>query len=177
MVGLWSFLTYHHRPVAVSEESISSMASMGSAGYEDYGYFDHVNGSISEYEVLHEDKVVENQTSSSEGMSSASSCPFLVDASHSEWAYKAPVLLILACNMVFLIYIMTVVICKLRSETTERHRQHWRAVKALLVIFPLLGICYIITLVGPTEGTPGHWVFQHVRALLLSLQVLRVCPS
>ena len=37
------------------------------------------------------------------------SCPFLVNADmHSEWAYKAPVLLILACNMVFLIYIMTV---------------------------------------------------------------------
>ena len=34
-----------------------------------------------------------------------------------------------------------VVICKLRSEgtTTERSRQHWRAAKALLVIFPLLG--------------------------------------
>lgn len=161
MVGLWSFLTYHHSPASV--ESISS-----SIAYEDYGYFD-VNGSISEYQVQHEDKVVENQTSSSS--EAASSCPFLVDASHSEWAYKAPVLLILACNMVFLVYIMTVVICKLRSETTERHRQHWRAVKALLVIFPLLGICYIITLVGPTEGTPGHWVFQHVRALLLSLQV------
>ena len=66
-----------------------------------------------------------------------------------------------------------VVICKLRSEstTTERSRQHWRAAKALLVIFPLLGISYIITLVGPQEGTPGHRVFQYVRALLLSLQV------
>ena len=61
-----------------------------------------------------------------------------------------------------------VVICKLRSETTERHRQHWRAAKALLVIFPLLGISYIITLVGPTDT---HRVFQYVRALLLSLQV------
>ena len=60
------------------------------------------------------------------------------------------------------------VICKLRSETTERHRQHWRAAKALLVIFPLLGISYIITLVGPTDT---HRVFQYVRALLLSLQV------
>ena len=94
-----------------------------------------------------------------------------------------------------------VVICKLRSEgtTTERSRQHWRAAKALLVIFPLLGmspflifgalllhcihyligiyissllgISYIITLTGPTEGTPGHQVFQYVRAFLLSIQV------
>ena len=41
------------------------------------------------------------------------------------------------------------VICKLRSEgtTTERSRQHWRAAKALLVIFPLLGMsCWILRL-------------------------------
>ena len=73
----------------------------------------------------------------------------------------------------FFSFSFQVVICKLRSEstTTERSRQHWRAAKALLVIFPLLGISYIITLVGPQEGTPGHRVFQYVRALLLSLQV------
>ena len=68
-----------------------------------------------------------------------------------------------------------IVICKLRSENTasESHtRQHWGAAKALLVIFPLLGISYIITLVVPPQGATGHRVFQYVRALLLSLQVL-----
>ena len=54
--------------------------------------------------VEHEDElpIPENQTVSN-------SCPFMVNtATHSEWAYKAPVILILACNMLFLIYIMTV---------------------------------------------------------------------
>ena len=38
------------------------------------------------------------------------SCPFLSESInfHAEWALKAPILLILACNMVFLIYIMAV---------------------------------------------------------------------
>ena len=38
------------------------------------------------------------------------SCPFLSESVnfHAEWALKAPILLILACNMVFLIYIMAV---------------------------------------------------------------------
>ena len=62
-------------------------------------------GRVAELFAEHEDElpglVDENQT--------MSSCPFVVEANmHSEWAYKAPVLLILACNMVFLIYIMTV---------------------------------------------------------------------
>ena len=54
--------------------------------------------------VEHEDElpIPENQTVSN-------SCPFMVNtATHSEWAYKAPVILILACNMLFLIYIMMV---------------------------------------------------------------------
>ena len=54
--------------------------------------------------VEHEDElpIPENQTVSN-------SCPFgHVDTTHSEWAYKAPIILILACNMLFLIYIMTV---------------------------------------------------------------------
>lgn len=42
------------------------------------------------------------------------SCPFLSESInfHAEWALKAPILLILACNMVFLIYIMAVSILK-----------------------------------------------------------------
>ena len=46
--------------------------------------------------------------------SSVSTCPFFGETTNKlvVWAYQAPVLLLLACNMVFLIYIMTVSITK-----------------------------------------------------------------
>ena len=62
------------------------------------------------------------------------------------------------------------VIGKLRSDTgTDGNQQHWKAAKALLVIIPLLGIPYLITMVPPTDKQWYLW-FQIVRALLLSLQ-------
>jgi len=65
-----------------------------------------------------------------------------------------------------------VVIGKLRSDVTPDapHQQHWKAAKALLVIIPLLGITYLITLVPPT-GRHWYLAFQSIRAILLSTQV------
>ena len=39
------------------------------------------------------------------------------------------------------------------------------------VIIPLLGITYIITIVGPTPEQQGYLIFQYLRAVLLSTQV------
>ena len=39
------------------------------------------------------------------------------------------------------------------------------------VIIPLLGITYIITIVGPTPEQQGDLIFQYLRAVLLSTQV------
>ena len=157
VVGLWSFLTYYLQP-------------------EGYG-FNHPHTDLQKsYNTSMVFEEFDDLPSISTSNATADVCPFL-SVNHetpSEWAYNGPVLLILACNMVFLVYIMTIVICKLKSENvaSESHRQHWRAAKALLVIFPLLGISYIITLVVPPQGVTGHRVFQYVRALLLSLQVI-----
>ena len=55
-------------------------------------------------EDIEELPISENQT-----VSNSNSCPWMEHThSGSEWAYNAPVLLILACNMLILIYIMTV---------------------------------------------------------------------
>ena len=99
-----------------------------------------------------------------------------------------PVLLLLAANTLILISIFSVVVAKLRSrdqgEPTDH--QNWKAAKALLVIIPLLGITYIITIVGktnsshecpylivsgPTDTTSLQYaIFEHIRAILLSTQ-------
>jgi corticotropin releasing hormone receptor 1 len=100
-------------------------------------------------------------------------CAFSASA-NLEWVYIGPVLLLLATNTFFLISIFAVVVTKLRS-TGERgepaDHQNWKAAKALLVIIPLLGITYIITILGPPDSsTTSHALFVHLRAALLSTQ-------
>ena len=64
------------------------------------------------------------------------SCPFLSESInfHAEWALKAPILLILACNMVFLIYIMAVSILKailFKSDMKSWHQCRYFELKIL----------------------------------------------
>ena len=52
-------------------------------------------------------------------------------------------------------------------------KQLTKQTKALLVIIPLLGITYIITILGPSDAsTTSHILFVHLRAVLLSTQVI-----
>lgn len=65
------------------------------------------------------------------------------------------------------VFSLQVLITKLRSATTPETQQSRKAAKALLVLIPLLGITYVLTLIvsgGPT--------YEHVRAFFLSIQVL-----
>ncbi|KAF6209955.1 hypothetical protein GE061_015710 [Apolygus lucorum] len=68
---------------------------------------------------------------------------------------------------------LNVLITKLRSSNNVETQQYRKATKALVVLIPLLGITYILFVVGPTEG---DWAnsFAYFRALLLSTQGLTV---
>lgn len=99
-------------------------------------------------------------------------CPFL-ERTSLEWIYIGPVLLLLATNAFILISIFYVVVTKLRSsgQGEPADHQNWKAAKALLVIIPLLGITYLITILGPTDSsTVQYTMFEHIRAVLLSTQ-------
>ena len=104
---------------------------------------------------------------------SGSDCPF-VARNELEYIYIVPILFVLGLNTIFLVWIMWVVITKLRSSTAISHEndhQNWKAAKALLVIIPLLGITYLITIAGPSDKqTTVYFIFEHVRAFLLSIQ-------
>lgn len=158
VVLLWSLLVYF---LLISSDSPTDIQQNSySSNYSRSMDYDNVTNNNISLSVSHSDM-------------SMSSCPMFATSGKAvwgEWAYTGPIFLLLACNMAFLISIMDVVIGMLRSEsTTERHHQHGKAAKALLVIFPLLGISYIITLFGPTGGV-ALLMFKIVRALLLSLQ-------
>jgi len=57
-------------------------------------------------------------------------------------------LIILAFNTFFLIWIISIVILKLKQRTAMDHdRRHWKATKALIFVMPLLGFGHILTLV------------------------------
>ena len=69
-----------------------------------------------------------------------------------------------------------VVIGKLRSDTTvETNDTNRRALKALGIIFPLLGLTYLVTMFPPVNPDGiGYHIFQTFRAILLSTQVKQI---
>jgi len=106
-------------------------------------------------------------------MSLVLACPFLEESSTDFYAYKMPVFILLIANSFFLVWIMVIVVSKLRARTAMDHdRRHYKAAKALVVVIPLFGFTYLLTLMGPSkESNPlAYTIFQSVRAVLLSTQ-------
>ena len=100
-------------------------------------------------------------------------CPLLNDSVIDTYYYMLPVFILMVINTFFLFWIMFIVIVKLRSRSAMDHdKRHWKAAKALVVIIPLLGFTYILTLVGPskTETPTAYLIYEGVRAILLSIQ-------
>lgn len=91
-----------------------------------------------------------------------------IDSHTADWIHQTPTVIVLLLNLVFLLAIMWVLITKLRSANSLETQQYRKAAKALLVLTPLLGVTYMITLYGPTSA-----VFDYTRAVLLSTQVSR----
>ena len=108
-----------------------------------------------------------------------------------DWIYQGPAIAVLIINVIFLCIIMwvspsescvftfsrtnlQVLITKLRSANNVETQQYRKAAKALLVLIPLLGVTYILVIVGPTEGISRR-IYDSIRAILLSTQVRPGC--
>ncbi|XP_050443609.1 diuretic hormone receptor-like isoform X2 [Adelges cooleyi] len=87
-----------------------------------------------------------------------------------DWIYQSPAILVLIINLIFLARIMWVLITKLRSANSAETQQFRRASKALLILIPLLGVTYILTMVGPSGNSMYANYYSYGRALLLSMQ-------
>nr|CAH7747949.1 unnamed protein product [Callosobruchus chinensis] len=66
---------------------------------------------------------------------------------------------------------MWVLITKLRTSNSLEMQQYHKAAKALLVLTPLLGITYVVTIYSPGITDDRVDVFECARAVLLSTQV------
>lgn len=62
-------------------------------------------------------------------------------------------------------------VIKLRSANTAETRQYKKSLKALLVLIPLLGITYLVVLIGPANGVTSQ-LFYVLQAFLISTQVI-----
>jgi len=115
----------------------------------------------------------EGVTTDSMVMETVLLCPFLEERDEDFYAYKIPVSVLLLLNTFFLLWIMLIVVSKLHFQNSlDFDRRHIRAVKALVIVIPVLGFTYILTLLGPSaRDTPiAYTIFQAVRAALLSTQ-------
>ncbi|XP_015782298.1 diuretic hormone receptor-like [Tetranychus urticae] len=84
--------------------------------------------------------------------------------------YICPISIVLVVNLFFLGVIIYVLVSKTRaSEASQEFQQYRKAVKALLVLTPLLGIAYILLLVTPDSGN-AKIVYTYIHATLNSTQ-------
>ncbi|KAM7371348.1 hypothetical protein PAMP_008601 [Pampus punctatissimus] len=75
-------------------------------------------------------------------------------------------------NFVFLFNIVRILMTKLRASTTSETIQYRKAVKATLVLLPLLGITYMLFFVNPGgEDEVAQIVFIYFNSILESFQV------
>ena len=108
-------------------------------------------------------------------VSSLFNCPLIEDHPYDFYLYQLPIFSLLVVNTVFLVVIMKAVVSQLQSSRAgEVERLHYKSARALVIVIPLLGFTYILTMVGPSYSLHplAHQIFQTCRVCLLSTQVV-----
>ena len=92
-----------------------------------------------------------------------------------EWIYMAPGLACILANVVFFIDIFRILVTKLRAPHANEPAHFRKAVKATVVLLPLFGLHWLLTLYRPQSG---HciWtsVYKYMNVTLDGLQGLMV---
>uniref|UniRef100_A0A8I3X6B1 Corticotropin releasing hormone receptor 1 n=1 Tax=Callithrix jacchus TaxID=9483 RepID=A0A8I3X6B1_CALJA len=89
---------------------------------------------------------------------------------YTDYIYQGPMILVLLINFIFLFNIVRILMTKLRASTTSETIQYRKAVKATLVLLPLLGITYMLFFVNPGEDEVSRVVFIYFNSFLESFQ-------
>ncbi|KAL5007775.1 hypothetical protein ScPMuIL_016581 [Solemya velum] len=105
-----------------------------------------------------------------EGDNKHEGCWMYANNSKINYIYEAPILFVLFVNMIFLATIIWVLITKLRASHTLETRQYRKAVKATLILIPLLGLTYVLFITPPSEAPAVKAAFLYVNAFLQSFQ-------
>lgn len=96
-----------------------------------------------------------------------------IEESHYTLILSTPVCASILANLVFLINIVRVLVTKLRANhlaATADTSGTRKAVRATLILIPLLGLHYVLMPFRPAPGSNGELVYQVVSALVSSFQ-------
>ncbi|NP_001161520.1 corticotropin-releasing hormone receptor [Saccoglossus kowalevskii] len=97
------------------------------------------------------------------------------EASLYDYIYQGPILVVLLLNFIFLFNIVRVLITKLRASNSLETQQYRKAVKATVVLLPLLGLTYMLFFMNPAQdSTTARLLFLYFNTLLQSTQGLSV---
>lgn len=77
-------------------------------------------------------------------------------------------------NLFFLINIVRVLVTKLRAVNSPDTHQTRKAVRATLILIPLLGLQYVLMPFRPPPGSPGEFFYEMISAAFTSFQGLCV---
>nr|CAD7403121.1 unnamed protein product [Timema cristinae] len=72
--------------------------------------------------------------------------------SYSEWILYVPCLFSLLVNTIFLVNIIRILMSKLRASHSQESSQYRKAVRATLVLVPLFGLHFVVTIYRPANG-------------------------
>ncbi|XP_052795514.1 calcitonin gene-related peptide type 1 receptor-like [Mya arenaria] len=86
------------------------------------------------------------------------------------WILAGPINISLVVIYILSINIMRILLSKLRSVNNNETMQTRRAVRATLILIPLLGLQYIAFPFKPPPGADGEYVYSMISAFLVSFQ-------
>ncbi|KAL3831317.1 hypothetical protein ACJMK2_023084 [Sinanodonta woodiana] len=87
-----------------------------------------------------------------------------------DFIFTGPILFVLFVNILFLSSIIWILITKLRASHSWELRQYRKAVKATIILIPLLGITYVLFIAPPSDVQTVKTVFLYINAVLQSFQ-------
>ncbi|XP_067136193.1 calcitonin gene-related peptide type 1 receptor-like isoform X1 [Centruroides vittatus] len=90
------------------------------------------------------------------------------------WILSGPVCASMLLNLIFLINIIRVLLSKLHSVNSPANNQTRKAVRATVILIPLLGLHYLLTPFRPVQGSSGEVVYEVISATVTSSQGLCV---
>ncbi|KAH9505793.1 Corticotropin-releasing factor receptor 2 [Bulinus truncatus] len=96
------------------------------------------------------------------------------DTSYVDYIIHIPALTVLGINVIFITVIIWTLVTKLRASNTIETRQSRKALKAIAVLLPLLGVTYILLLIPPTRHETIERIYYVMSVTLQSLQGLFV---
>ncbi|XP_042890964.1 calcitonin gene-related peptide type 1 receptor-like isoform X2 [Penaeus japonicus] len=94
-----------------------------------------------------------------------------IEESHYTFILSAPVCVSMLANLVFLVNIVRVLVTKLRANHVAADTNGTRkAVRATLILIPLLGLHYVLMPFRPAKGSHWEFVYEVISAVVSSFQ-------